>query len=74
MAKLTTRDRVWSTALRIASGDVEVDSFYGFGQMDVAAAMDEPPSEKTIRETLQSMAELGHLQVLRQGRYRAPDD
>lgn len=63
MSKLTTRDRIWSAALTMAE-EKRGRSTWGrrFKAMDVAAAMDDPPSSRTVRETLQSMVELGHLE------------
>lgn len=78
MAKLTTRDRVWAAALSIAYGDETPTTMgFGFGTDDVVAVMDDPPSRKTIRETLQSMEQLGFLreeQYYSQGRYHPSED
>lgn len=78
MAKLTTRDRVWAAALSIAYGDETPTTMgFGFAADDVAAVMSDPPSKKTIRDTLQSMEELGFLreeQHYSQGRYQPAND
>lgn len=71
MAKLTTRDHVWAAALEVAEENATGSAWSRrFGAEDVAGRMDDPPSSKTIRETLQSMVELGALEEGRsQGQY-----
>lgn len=76
MSKLTTRDHVWAAALDVRD-ELATRGTWGrrFDATDVAEALDDPPSNKTIRETLASMAELGHLdRGRRQGQYEAPEE
>lgn len=75
MAKNTTRDRVWAAAIEVGRNEAlnGSSSFWGgFDHEDVREAMDDPPSDKTIRETLQSMAseEIGY-PILEKSRRRA---
>lgn len=75
MAKNTTRDRVWAAAIEVGRNEALGSSSSwrrGFDHEDVREAMDDPPSDKTIRETLQSMAseEIGY-PVLEKARRRA---
>lgn len=75
MAKLTTRDHVWAAALEAAEENATGSAWSRrFGAEDVANRMADPPSSKTIRETLQSMAELGAIQKGRsQGQYEVSE-
>lgn len=79
MAKHTSRDAVWSEALKLAErrrgrrrglhGDT-------FTPSQVAARIDEDqrPSDRTVRDVVATMADLGHLERGRsQGCYRHPD-
>lgn len=66
---ITKRDRIWRAALDIAREiDTDPDTDYtdkygfpGFTVSDVAADLDEPITDRTIRDCLSSMAELGVL-------------
>jgi hypothetical protein len=62
MTKHTTRDKIWSEALKLAAEVEDSDSYRRrFGWEDVAKRLDDPPSDRTIRDTLSTMEELGHL-------------
>lgn len=70
MTKHTNRDRIWSEALKLAE-----DGANGprprFGWEDVADRLEDPPSDRTIRDTLGTMAELGHLsETWGRGKYK----
>lgn len=62
MAKLTTRDRIWSETLKLAEENRSDDGFNSsFDADDVLDRLEDPPSKRTVRDALDSMADLGHL-------------
>lgn len=77
MTKHTSRDAVWSEALKLAKkrrGRRGLGRRGTFTPGEVAARIDDPPSDRTVRDVVATMAEKGHLERARtQGRYRHPD-
>lgn len=77
MSKLTTRDYVWSAALQVASDKAESASSewglrFSIDQVYRAVPDDVDVSRRTVRDTLASMADLGHIDThYRQGSYKA---
>lgn len=64
MAQLTTRDYIWNAGIELAEETREDDGLYPtFSVADVRGALpdDVQTSDRTIRDTLNSMTELGHL-------------
>lgn len=57
---VTNRDRIWTTALDWAkrSGYFTAEELHD----NMSAEIDDPPSERTVRNTLNAMAELGYLE------------
>lgn len=76
MTKITIRDRIWDAALTLAE-EKQDRSTWGrrFKPADVANRMDDPPSRRTIRETMAAMAEFGRLKKGRsKGQYEPPPE
>lgn len=77
MTKHTSRDAVWSETLKLAEIRSDRPSLGRRGTFtpgEVAARIDDPPSDRTVRDVVATMADLGHLERARtQGRYRHPD-
>lgn len=77
MTKHTARDRVWSAALDLAEYRSDEISSWDrrFSPAEVRSRVDDPPSDRTVRDVLATMADLGHLdRGRRQGYYQAVDE
>lgn len=62
MTKNTPRDRVWSAALNMAD-EIRQGSWRStFSAVDVRDQVEDPPSARTVRDVLATMADLGHLE------------
>ncbi|WP_147298802.1 MULTISPECIES: hypothetical protein [unclassified Haloferax] len=74
MAKHTTRDKIWSTALHVAHSrkDREIPADREFGHREVMESLDVEVSEKTVRDCLQSIRSEGWLRSPGTGIYHAP--
>lgn len=66
MAKHTTRDRVWSAALHLR----ETQTYFTVEDVVEAAELDGEVSERTVRDCLNTMGEMGHLSGNGAGRQR----
>lgn len=77
MTKHTSRDDVWSEALKLAEVRRQrrgLGRRSTFTPGEVAARIDDPPSDRTVRDVVATMADKSHLERARtQGRYRHPD-
>lgn len=76
MSKLTTRDRVISAIWYLSDERRQEERSYTrkFDYKAVSDRMDDPPSDRTIRDTLSSLETLGHLEsVWGRGMYRPTD-
>lgn len=84
---ITKRDRIWRSALHLrlateseaARERLDLSDQYGipgFTVGDVVEDVDGPASERTVRDCLNAMVELGELSARRTNpvRYRAPTD
>ena len=72
MAKHTSRDAIWAAALAVARENATESSSWrrSFGADDVARRVDVDVSNRTVRDTLATMADLGVLATTyRQGEY-----
>jgi hypothetical protein len=58
MARNTTRDQIWNAALEILD-ETAIDEW--FRPADVQSRLDSKVSDRTLRDTLNSMWEMGHL-------------
>lgn len=79
MTKHTSRDRVWKAALEIREEDDEREWRSGkrrFTPSDVRERIDDPPSDKTIRDVLMTMTDMGFLKrpgMLASGKYQTAE-
>jgi hypothetical protein len=75
MTKHTTRDQIWNAVLELKAEKADESSYNRkFEASEVAARIDADPSDRTVRDTLKTMVEMGHLdEPWRQGRYQVPE-
>jgi len=71
MTKYTSRDYIWHETLQLAEERRDASHWNRFfGWEDVAERIDGSPSERTIRDALATMAELGNIEEnRRKGKY-----
>lgn len=76
MAKHTTRDKVWSAVMNQAEENAGKGGWAAkLNWRDIEGRMENPPTEKTIRETMATMAELGHIEdTYGRGDYKPSND
>mgnify|MGYP006302295839 CR=1 FL=1 len=74
MAKHTTRDEIWHATLTLVEENAEKSGYAAkFTAADVAERLESAPSSRTVRDTLNTMVDLGHLEEgWGQGNYEPP--
>lgn len=68
MTKNTPRDRVWGAALDLADERRDSSTYRhrrSFSASEVRARVEDPPSQRTVRDVLATMADLGRLERAR---------
>lgn len=78
MTQHTSRDHIWNHALAVAEekrGESSWSRYFGWADVAERFDEDDAPSERTIRDTLATMADLGHLEEnRRKGKYEPLED
>lgn len=75
MTKHTTRDEIWHAVLTLVEERSDVSGFQArFEKDDVRERLDSDPSDRTLRDALNTMVELGHIEeAWGRGKFEPPE-